>query len=77
LPKEKPLEVNIEDAHEITEHPLGKPQTTTIVLTYRVGTEPSRVIFFPKDLDSPEYRAKVIKEDWAKASAFKPETIRV
>ena len=77
MPKDKPIEVEIIDAHEITEYPLGREPTTTVIVTYRVGAEAPRSIFIPKDQDTPENRAKLIREDWQKASSFKPETIKV
>jgi len=49
----------------------------TVGITYRYGDLPPRTVWIPKDKDTPEERARRIKEDIAQALAFKPSEIPV
>ena len=73
----KKLEVTITDERTITTYPKLGEAAETVVLTYRHGDLPPRTVFIPKKEDTPENRAKIIREDIEKALAFKPEKITV
>lgn len=71
------LEVTILDEREITTHPkLGETAITT-VLTYSYADLAPRSLFIPKEEDTPENRAKLIREDIEKAKAAKPKKLMV
>jgi hypothetical protein len=54
----------------------GKPFVTHIV-TYRFGDMAPRTVFIPASEDTPEGRAKAIREDIEKAASFKPGKLTV
>jgi hypothetical protein len=71
------FEVDILDVREVTTYPVpGKPFVTHIV-TYRFGDMAPRTVFIPASEDTPEGRAKAIREDIEKAASFKPGKITV
>ena len=76
---EKPekLEVTILDEREITTHPKLGETAVTVVLTYSYADMAPRSLFIPKEEDTPENRAKLIREDIEKAKAAKPKTLMV
>lgn len=77
MPKDKPLEVKITDVHSITERPLGRQPTTTHLVTFKIGDSPELTVFIAEAEDTPENRAKLIREKWLEYSKFKPEIIRI
>lgn len=75
--RKEPVEVVITDVRDTTTYPTpGKPFVTHIV-TYRYGDMPPRSVFIPAEEDTPENRAKIIREDIEKAEAHKPERMTV
>jgi hypothetical protein len=73
----EPVEVEILDVREVVTYPApGKPFITHLV-TYRYADQPPRTVFIPAVEDTPENRARFIREDIEKAKAFKPEKLRV
>jgi len=71
------LEVTILDEREITTHPKMGETAVTVVLTYSYAYMAPRSLFIPKEEDTPENRAKLIREDIEKAKAAKPKKLMV
>jgi len=75
--KDEKVEVEILDVQELTTYPQpGKPFVTRII-SYRGPDMISGTVFIPKDEDTPENRAKRIREDLDKKLGRKPEKITV
>jgi hypothetical protein len=75
--KKEKLEVEILDVKEVTTYPkLDKPFVTNII-TYRYADWAPRSLFIPKDEDTPENRAKLIREDIEAIKKAKPSTLSV
>jgi len=75
LPAKEKLEAQIVHEQEITEYPIALPPRTVVIVQYRVGLDPIRTVFIPKDEDTPENRAKIIKADYKASKAKGPSTI--
>ena len=75
-PKE-PVEVEILDVRDVTTYPTPDKAFITHIVTYRYADMPPRSVFIPSEEDTPENRAKIIREDIEKAMAFKPEKLTV
>jgi hypothetical protein len=73
----EPVEVVILDVREVTTYPQPNKPFVTHIVTYRSGDMAPRTVFIPAAEDTPENRAKIIREDLEKARAFKPQTMRV
>lgn len=71
------LEVSILDEREIKTHPKLGETAVTVVLTYSHAGYAPRSLFIPKAEDTPENRAKLIREDIEKAKAAKPKKLMV
>ena len=78
MEEERPkLEVLILHEQEIVTYPKIGEKAHTTVLTYRYGELAPRTLFIPKEEDTPEKRAALIRQDIDKALAFKPKIIKV
>ena len=75
-PKEK-LEVEILDVRDVTTYPTPGQAFVTHIVTYRHGDMPPHTIFIRAEEDTPENRAKIIREDIEKTRAFKPARMTV
>ena len=75
MPDKEKLEAQIIHEQEITEYPIGQPPKPYVILQYRVGLDPIRTIFIPKDEDSKAERAKRIKADYEAGRSKGPSTI--
>jgi len=77
LGKTEKLEVTILDEREITTHPKLGVKAVTTVLIYSYADFAPRSLFIPKEEDTPENRAKLIREDIEKAKAARPKKLMV
>jgi hypothetical protein len=69
--------VEILDVKDITTYPKLNQPTVTHAITYRAGADQvPRTIFIPEADDTPENRAKAIKDDIARIKGA-PTTIEV
>ena len=73
----EPVEVEITDVRDTVTYPTPGKALVTHIVTYRHGDMPPRSVFIPAEEDTPENRAKIIREDIEKAKAFKPEKLTV
>lgn len=75
-PKE-PVEVEILDVRDTTTYPTPGKAFVTHIVTYRYADQPLRSVFIPAEEDTPENRAKLIREDIEKVRAQKKERMTV
>lgn len=71
------IEVEILDVREVVTYRAPNMPFYTHIITYRAGDLPPRTVFIPASEDTPENRARIIREDIEKAQAFKPQRITV
>ena len=75
--RKEPVEVEITDVRDTITYPTPDKPFVTHIVTYRYADQPPRSVFIPAEEDTPENRAKIIREDIEKAEAFKPERMTV
>ena len=73
----EPVEVEILDVRDVTTYPTPGEPVVTHIVTYRYADQPPRSVFIPAEEDTPEKRAKIIREDIEKMRARKPEKLTV
>jgi hypothetical protein len=73
----EPVEVEILDVREVVTYPAPGKTAVTRIVTYRYGDMPPRSVFIPAAEDTPENRARIIREDIERAKAFQPQKMRV
>lgn len=75
--KAEPVEVEILDVQELTTYPRPGEAFVTRIISYRGPDMIHGTVFIPAKEDTPENRAKRIREDIDKRRAQKPEKLTV
>jgi hypothetical protein len=71
------LEVDILEERTVSLPTAEGPTREEVWITYRYGRLPPRLVRIPKERDSPEERARVIKTDLQSALEAKRRTLKV
>jgi len=71
------LEVEVVEERVISLPALEGPAREEVWITYRYGRLPPRLVRIPKDEDTPENRARIIRSDLQSALEARRKTITV